>query len=193
MTHNVEAVIDIYRIRLDQPATSGCVDAVLHAILAARLGRPPQTAIGPHGKPFLTSGDLEFNVSHSGALALIAVSEAGPIGVDVEQHHALHDPAAFARRFFTVDEAAGVGGDPVALFRLWCRKEAWLKARGVGLVLPLDRVDVREAPPGWLLADLDVAPGYSAAVAREGAPAEIRLIDDSVRSGEVAISRKISR
>lgn len=184
--------IDIYRIRLDRPAASGCADAVLHAILAERLGRPPQIAIGPHGKPYLVGGELEFNASHSGALALIAVSDSGPIGVDVEQHHALHDPAAFARRFFTRDEAASVGNDPAALFRLWCRKEAWLKAQGVGLVLPLDH-DVREAPPGWLLADLDVAPGYSAAVAREGASAEIRLIDDSVRSGDVAISRKISR
>jgi 4'-phosphopantetheinyl transferase len=192
VTQYVGVAIDVYRVRLDQPASSGCVDAVLQAILAARLGRPPQIAIGPHGKPYLADGGLEFNVSHSGALALIAVSD-GPIGVDVEQHHALHDPAAFARRFFTPDEAASLGDDPAALFRLWCRKEAWLKARGVGLAFPLDQIDVREAPPGWLLADLDVGPGYSAAVAREGGPAEIHLIDDSARSGDATISRMISR
>ncbi len=89
MTQYVGVPIDIYRIRLDRPATPGCVDAVLQAILAARLGRPPQVAIGPHGKPYLVGKELEFNASHSGALGLIAVSDAGPIGVDVEQHHAL--------------------------------------------------------------------------------------------------------
>jgi 4'-phosphopantetheinyl transferase len=189
--------IDIYRIRLDGPAAPGCADGPLRAILAARLGTAPVIVRGPHGKPELAGRELEFNVSHSGELALIAVSDAGPIGVDVEQHRALPDPAAFARRFFSAGEAADAGADLAALFRCWCRKEAWLKAQGVGLDLVRARTDLREAPAGWLLADLDVAPGYAAAVARAGAPAELRVLDhasdDNRASGDAAIARTTSR
>ena len=149
----------------------------MRAILAAELGREPQLTVGPYGKPELVGGELAFNVAHSGELALIAVSRAGPIGVDLEQHRPLRDAAAIARRFFTAEEAALVVADPVEFYRLWCRKEAWVKAQGTGLRLPLDGVDVRVAPPGWLLADLDIAPGYAAAVARPGASDEIRVID----------------
>lgn len=170
-------VIDIYRIRLAGPPGAGCADRALRAILAAELGHEPQLAIGPNGKPELVGGGLAFNVAHSGELALIAISRDGSVGVDLEQHRPLRDAAATAGRFFTAPEAALVAAEPVQFFRLWCRKEAWLKAQGIGLRLPLDTVDVRGEVPGWLLADLDLAPGYAAAVAREGEPAEIRVID----------------
>jgi 4'-phosphopantetheinyl transferase len=189
-------VIDIYRICLAEPATPGCADGALRELLTQRLGAAPELEVGPHGKPAVGGGGLEFNVTHSGMIALVAISDGGPIGVDVEEHRALADPAAFARRFFSPGEAEAVRADPVALFRWWCRKEAWLKAQGVGLRMPLGELDVREPPPGWLMVDLNVGAGYSAAVVREGGPAEIRLLDysaDSTRAGDSTIARKISR
>jgi len=169
--------IEIYRIWLVAPALPGCADRALRDLLARHLGRGFELEVGPHGKPGVVGGGVEFNVTHSGMVALVAISDGGPIGVDVEQHRKLADPIAFARRFFSPAETEAVRADPDALFRWWARKEAWLKAQGVGIRMPLGEVDVREQPPGWLLADLDVAPGYSAAVAREGGPAEIRLVD----------------
>jgi 4'-phosphopantetheinyl transferase len=167
------------------------------AILASRLGHPPVIALNPHGKPELVGETLAFNVSHSGVLAVIAVSDLGPIGVDLEEHAQLDDPAAIARRFFTPAEAAYVDGDPAAFYRLWCRKEAWIKAQGTGLDALLDRVDVRAPPDGWMLVDIDIAAGYSAAIARRGEPVDVRVIDyasdDSARSGVAIIARSTSR
>jgi 4'-phosphopantetheinyl transferase len=99
------------------------------------------------------------------------------------------------RRFFSAAEVAEVGDELAAIYRIWCRKEAWLKARGVGLVMPLAAFDVRASPPGWFVADLDVAPGYAAAVARAGEPAPIRVIaynDDSACDASPAIARNSS-
>jgi phosphopantetheinyl transferase len=178
--------IDVYRIRLDAQATAGCADRALHAILRARLGSSVELVRDANGKPHVAG--VHFNVSHSSELAVIAVSDAA-VGVDVEQHRAIADPSAFARRF----HFAAV--DPLELMRLWCRKEAWLKARGIGLAGVTERVDVRAAPPGWFIADLELAPGYAAAVAREGEPADVRIvdyIDDSAASGAAIIARKIS-
>ena len=186
--------IDIYRICLAEPAAPGCADHALRELLTHRLGAAPELAVGPHGKPGVVGGP-EFNVTHSGMIALVAISDGGPIGVDVEEHRQLANPDAFAARFFSPGEAEAVRTDPAALFRWWCRKEAWLKAQGVGLRMPLGELDVRVSPPGWLMIDLDIAPGYSAAVAREGGPAEICLLDynaESLRSGEPTIVRKIS-
>ncbi|HEY1816137.1 MAG TPA: 4'-phosphopantetheinyl transferase superfamily protein [Kofleriaceae bacterium] len=188
--------IDVYRIRLAHTAMPGCANAALRAIVAMRLGREVELAIDPRGKPQLAGRELEVNVSHSGELALIAISDAGAIGVDVEQVRPLHDARAFIKRFFSAAEAAEAGDELAAIFRTWCRKEALLKARGIGLVMPLAAVDVRSSPPGWLLADLDVAPGYAAAVARAGEPAELRIIDysdDNVRDASPAIARNSSR
>jgi 4'-phosphopantetheinyl transferase len=168
--------IDVYRIRLDGPARSGCADAALRDILAERLGVPPSIVTTERGKPHLPGGELEFNVSHSGDLALIAVSTAGPIGVDLEQHRELAGPS-IARRFFTPAEAAIVDADPNALFRIWVRKEAWAKAHGEGLWLPLDRLDVSGEVDGWSVVDLDIAPGYAAAVAWRGPRAAVRVFD----------------
>jgi 4'-phosphopantetheinyl transferase len=195
--HYVGVGIDVYRVQLDGPAVSGCANRALMAILASRLGHSPVIARNPHGKPELVGESLAFNVSHSGVLAAIAVSDVGPIGVDLEEHADIDDPAAIARRFFTPAEAATIEDDPAAFYRLWCRKEAWIKAQGVGLDALLERVDVRTPPAGWMLVDLDLAAGYSAAVACRGGPVDIRVIDyasdDSARSGAAIIARSTSR
>jgi 4'-phosphopantetheinyl transferase superfamily len=152
-------------------------DLDVHSILCKYVGAPELVRDG-NGKPQLVGGALHFNLSHSGELALVAVSDA-PVGVDIEQHRAIADPVAFARRlqFETTD--------PHELMRSWCRKEAWLKAQGIGLAGVTARMDLR----GWFVADLEIAAGYSAAVARAGEPTEISVID---WSGAAIIARKIS-
>ena len=189
-------MIAVHRIALDGPPRPGCARDAVEAILAAELGHPPEIVRGEHGKPALAAGGPAFNLAHSGSLALIAVGP-DPLGVDVEQHVARRDVVALARRFFTPAEAAVVDADRGAFWRLWCRKEAWFKAHGTGLVLPLDEIDVRGDVVGWLLADVDVGAGYAAAVACAGG-GEVQLVDharseDIRRSGSAIIARSTSR
>lgn len=122
---------------------------------------------GPNGKPSLAGGArLKFNVSHSGALALFAFTLDCEIGVDVEEIRPMPDREQIAARFFSAQEAA----EPGAFFRLWTRKEAYIKALGEGL---------SSAPPqseGWTLHDLDVPAPYAAAVVYLDGPREIDVL-----------------
>jgi 4'-phosphopantetheinyl transferase len=172
-------MIDVYRVRIEGRSRSGCADAALHAILAARLGRSPRLVKGAHGKPEVAGGGVAFNVAHSGAWALIAVRAGGALGVDVEQHRVMPDAAALAARFFTAAEAAAVAapGSPERFFRIWTRKEAWAKAQGLGLYAPLDALDVSGDVDGWFIADVEVGAGYSAAVACPGPAVPVRVMD----------------
>jgi 4'-phosphopantetheinyl transferase len=165
---------------------------------------------GPKGKPALECGGAHFNLSHSGCLAAIAV--AGPdceVGIDVEQARPLTDIEQIARRFFCAEEAAEILSLPEAeraqaFFRCWTRKEAFIKAIGDGLSLPLDsfRVSVHAGAPArfhhighdaaaardWALHDLALAPGYAAALAYRGPPRPLlfsSLSDPGVAAGEI--------
>jgi len=115
-------MIEVHALPLDGPPISGCARDAVRAILAARLGRAPEIVVDALGKPVLADGTLAFNVTHSGTLAMVAISQAGPIGVDVELHDPRRDLVGLARRFFTPDEAAMVAADPSQFWRLWCRK-----------------------------------------------------------------------
>src|SRR5262249_12645966 len=105
----------------------------------------------PFGRPHLAAGLapqlLEFNVSHSGELILIAVAAGRSLGIDVEQIRADVEVKAIAARFFSPSEQEALGrlaeGQQVeAFFDCWTRKEAYIKAKGDGLSLPLDQFDV---------------------------------------------------
>jgi 4'-phosphopantetheinyl transferase len=108
------------------------------------------------GKPILDPGHhperLHFNLTHGGELALLAVTGAGPVGVDVEPVRHLDDALSVARHFFAADEAAAfrsVHGTPAedeSFFRCWTRKEAFIKAIGEGLSFPLDAFTVSLLP-----------------------------------------------
>jgi 4'-phosphopantetheinyl transferase len=144
------------------------------------------------GKPSLISRQgltLQFNVSHSGDLILIAITMGRAVGVDVERIRTDLDPDSIAAHFFSANECkilASLAG-PVrynAFFSCWTRKEAYLKARGIGLSLPLDQFDVSFLPDQeprllatrhdpaearlWKLQALDVASDYAAALAAPG-------------------------
>lgn len=168
--------IEVVRVELDAPARAGCADAALRDALARHLGHAPAIARTELGKPYAVGGGREVSVSHSGRLALVALRAAGPVGVDLEQHRAL-DRRAIAERFFTRGEAARVAADPDVFFRIWVRKEAWAKAQGLGLRIPLDALDVSGDVPGWTIVDLAIAPGYAAAIAWPGDAEPIAVVD----------------
>jgi 4'-phosphopantetheinyl transferase len=169
----------------------------LRGILAGYVGEAPERlrfAEGEHGKPVLAwpaGSDVRFNVTHSDALALCAVSRGREVGVDVEALRALPDADALARRFFAPGERADIERQPAerrleSFFSCWTRKEAYLKALGCGLLKALDSFEVAVAPgdvdcrlrvPGepaeesrWSLLALDVGPGFVAAVAGDTQP-----------------------
>jgi len=94
----------------------------------------------PHGKPFLEGGPA-FNLAHTGDHLVLALATEGEVGVDAEEPRALPDLEALARRVFTSTERDELGALPPgpertgAFLRGWTRKEALLKAMGVGLAL----------------------------------------------------------
>jgi 4'-phosphopantetheinyl transferase len=169
---------------------------VLRAILGGYLNRAPESlsfCYSSHGKPALageSDGDaIRFNVSHSHGTALYAVTRGREVGIDVERIRFNLAVAEIAERFFSRQEVAMLQTLPTeeqreAFFYCWTRKEAYIKARGEGLSLPLDQIDVSLAPgkpdavPGtqpdsseasrWSLQELAPAPGYVAALAVEG-------------------------
>lgn len=171
----------------------------LREILGAATGQAPgavRFAYGDHGKPFLPGGP-EFNLSHSGGLACLAISDR-VLGVDIEAHRLIED--GVAERFFSAAEYARLSALPApewtpGFFRCWTRKEAVVKAMGDGLSIPLDRFDVTlgpEDPPrmtrldpahgaraGWRLAHLDLGAGMVGALAMDsgGAALDIALRD----------------
>jgi 4'-phosphopantetheinyl transferase len=123
----------------------------LRRILGACSGCDPAElafAAGEFGKPGLAGGEgPEFNVTHSAGDCLIALSERQAVGVDVERLAPLHDIDALARLHFTALERAELARtDPQARVRAflvgWTRKEACLKALGVGLAAQPASVEV---------------------------------------------------
>lgn len=143
-------------------------------LLAAYLGLTPamlEFEQGPGGKPRLREEPLQFNLSHSDRLALLAVSAVLPVGVDVQAPHPNAAKPWFAKRICTAREYQHFGGEPgpADLLRLWARKEAVIKARGEGSYVAVGDLDVLddEIEGGWLCRDVELrgAPGYHAAAA----------------------------
>ncbi len=132
--------------------------------------RRVELILGERGKPRLAddSTDLRFSVSHSGDLVALAFCSGREVGVDVEARRNDLCSEEIARRYLPARVAKEIerraGAERMAeFFRAWVRQEAYAKARGVGLEL------IGESPSAhWLITDLDLADGYSAAVAVEG-------------------------
>ena len=145
------------RFHFDQDRqTYTATRALLRTILARYLGSNAMDLIFRYSdkdKPSLelTGDRLEFNVSHSGRRALLAFARRRSIGVDVEHIRADFDPQALAQRFFSPHEQRALATlEPedgyAGFFRCWTRKEAYIKAVGSGLSLPLDQFDVSLRP-----------------------------------------------
>jgi 4'-phosphopantetheinyl transferase len=124
-------------------------------ILAEYLSVEPRAIsflTGSHGKPFLHpahNSDLQFNLSHSEDMAVFAVAHGLELGVDVEWIRPIEEQ--IAERFFSTAEKAALSKLPPewavrGFFECWTGKEAFVKARGAGLSIPLDSFDVSVGP-----------------------------------------------
>ncbi len=125
------------------------------------------------GKPYLEASDIFFNLSHTANLTIVAIAQGFEVGVDVEAIQARIDPLAIASRFFHPAERAALEAleAPLRLelfFRIWVRKEAYVKGVGGGLGMGLEQFCVYPEMVGiepWTIADIETLPGYAAAVA----------------------------
>lgn len=155
-------------------------------------------AVGPHGKPSLcepaTQPALEHNLSHSGDIVLIAVARGRAVGVDVERWAGDILCDELAEYCFSSAERAELAATTrrdkaAAFFAGWSRKEAYIKATGVGVADGLDYFDVSLAAgnpalladrrpaasaDSWRLNDVAVSAGYSGAVVARGADWRLR-------------------
>jgi 4'-phosphopantetheinyl transferase len=179
--------------------------ALLRTILAGYLATDPSGLSFSYSKkekpslgPTHAGSDVMFNISHSHGVALFAFTRRREIGVDVEQVRCDFDLEAIARRFFSTHEQNQLAALPEqervdAFFRCWTRKEAYIKATGDGLSLPLRQFDVSLAAgeknallatrpdgsktdglktdgseAGWLLREVPAGSGYIAALCVRG-------------------------
>lgn len=180
------------------PYDAGCRRAPLVALLGSYLGMPPDTVQlveGSHGRPQLApaqAGALDFNWSHSGGCALVALARRVAPGIDVERLRPRPRALELARRYFHPVEAAWLAAQPVdqrdeAFLALWTAKEAVLKALGRGLAFGLHRLEIGldtggpellqladEDAGAWQLHSLDAGSGHRAAIAWRGPHRDIR-------------------
>ena len=95
-----------------------------------------------YGKPFISwpldCQGLNFNLSHTEGRAVVAVAWQTDIGVDVEFSTSRGNDMGIAKSFFSPIEVAQLERDPERFFDFWTLKEAYIKARGMGLSIPLD-------------------------------------------------------
>jgi len=152
--------------------------SALRAVLAASLGLKPdrlELVYGLQGKPHLAphhgSGELHFNLSHSGTWALIALARGAAVGVDVEHIRPVNEFAQIAERFFAPTERAAIERHRAdqqlrAFFRVWTRKEACLKATGRGLWVDLHRFGVPDDQSDWAVVDVPGGPDAGAGDAK---------------------------
>jgi 4'-phosphopantetheinyl transferase len=169
----------------------GALRRLLGGYLSLAPERVPITTTAG-GKPLLEGGGIEFNLTHTPGLALVAVAGVR-IGVDAEKRREIPDADGLVRRFFSPAERAAylalpAAVRPEAFYRGWVCKEAVIKAAGATMHA-LDAFDVELDPARpaavlasrhpqlagspWAVADWSPAPGYAAAVAVEGEQVEI--------------------
>jgi len=184
---------------------------LLRIVLGAYAQAPPAAlrfVAGPFGKPALAvpragAARLAFNLSHSGDRVLIAVSCGADVGVDVERWRDI-EHEELAASFFSPAECAELRALPPAersrgFYACWSRKEAYLKALGIGIGRGLDFFDVTVTPDAaprvvsdrlsvenagrWALHALDAGVGYSAALCTPSAVRRVRTFQIPADAG----------
>ena len=183
MTHepNRECLVDVWTITLEQPRPAllmpdeqaranrfyfeadrvrwTCARSALRTVLSRYLNVAPfdiSFTVGPHGKPAVEG--VEFNLSHAGEWAMIAVSEGAPVGIDLE---AIRPNVDIAKLLLRIGETEVIGS-PAELFQVWARREARTKATG-GPLMEIPAADL-------CVVDLTAPEGFVAAVATVARP-----------------------
>src|SRR3989304_5240764 len=128
----------------------GCLRDILARYLHCKPGRLI-LSVNQYGKPVLEDYKLEFNLSHSGDFALVAITSERKVGVDIERFRSDIEFESIASRYFSqseVSELLALTSEQKAhgFFNCWTRKEAYIKAHGLGLSLPLEGFDVSLIP-----------------------------------------------
>ncbi|ABW28911.1 4'-phosphopantetheinyl transferase family protein [Acaryochloris marina] len=185
------------------------VRGTLRCLLGQYLQIPGHTLrfdYGDYGKPQLVSScnslNLQFNVSHSHELALIAITQATAVGIDIEQMNPQARYINISQRFFSVAEHEILLQQPVeqqchTFFQLWTRKEACVKAMGGSIAHVLDQInvaqglnqtsiaiEVQEEPHQLFLRNLIPDPNFAGAVATQAPLQHLHLWQwDSISSG----------
>ena len=172
---------------------------LLRELLGKYLHQAPaglEFSYGEHGKPSLSgrnaSSGLCFNLSHSSGLVVYAIAKERNLGIDVEHVRPESAGVDIAQRYFSAREVNDLRTLPPearveGFFHCWTRKEAYLKATGMGLQIPLDSFSVSLLPekpaqflggvePRWYLAAYHPAEGYVAAVVYDGTPCSIKYL-----------------
>ena len=192
-TLDVRELARVDRLRQDVDKRDYIVShGILRAILARYAAIDAADIVfryGPHGKPYIGKpGDnaIEFNMSDSKGMLLVAVSSGVAVGVDIEKRRPI-EILKFARRFFTSTEADAIEALPEsareeAFFRTWTCKEGYVKGWGFGIQRHVGAFDVRvgeaksglltcafdeTSPDRWSLVNIDTITGYAATVAVE--------------------------
>ncbi|WP_157385449.1 4'-phosphopantetheinyl transferase family protein [Rhizobium freirei] len=161
----------------------------MRIILGRYLGISPRSIgfdYGDNGKPFVQAYGaypIHFNLSHSADLAVLAVSDRYELGIDIEEVRFLKEDIAkwfFSRREYQALRSLPADRYMDGFYRCWTRKEAFIKAHGAGLSLPLDSFDVTfdrsaesrlerlegdtGAPANWVVLELETPINFAGAV-----------------------------
>jgi len=170
---------------------------ILRGLLGKYLGSAPASlefSYGDYGKPAHRPEDsrppIGFNVAHSHGLAVFAFARNREVGIDLEPIRPEFAGEEIAERYFSAQELAELRVLPAALrpegfFICWTRKEAYVKARGLGLQVPLDSFSVSLTPgqpeilqaedsTRWRLLSFEPAPNFVAAIVGEGRDWRVR-------------------
>ncbi len=177
--------------------------SLLRQFLALSLNKSPQDihfCYAQHCKPYIedqyNNNSLEFNVSHSGAYAVIAISLNNKLGVDIEQINTKADYNSLSNRFFSQQEKEQYSklaeNEQLELFyRIWVRKESFTKAIGKGVSFGLDQFSVsldkkcsvseiitsKKIKEKWFCTDINSPANYKAALTVNRDNIEIKVTD----------------
>lgn len=169
--------------------------AMARTVLSRYAAVRPQDwtfSTGPHGRPAISAAQalppLEFNISHSADVVMLGITSNRALGIDVENVEAREADIDGLDRYFAPEESAGLLSLPASarrrrFFDLWTLKESYIKARGMGLAIPLDhfrfelpgeqglmlrmKAELDDSPQRWRLWQLPLRPHYLAAICAE--------------------------